>query len=194
MAWSQRRPKAVDLCSREPAIAPAQSLVICKTLAIYTYQQLGKFDRGLPAFFENAGHVWKHETYLQRRLGRVSTAGKVPFWRSALGTVGIYIAIRKIRLGIARFFCSYAGHVWKHGNLSTDAGSRISTGGKGCARRSALGTIGIYIAIRKIRPGIARFFARMRGMCGSMETYLQMRGAAFRPAERGALGARRSAP
>ena len=48
---SQRRPKAVDLCSREPAIAPAQSLVICKTLAIYTYQQLGKFDRGLPAFF-----------------------------------------------------------------------------------------------------------------------------------------------
>ena len=34
----------------------------------------------------------------------------------------------------------------------------------------------------------------MQGMCGSMETYLQMRGAAFRPAERGALGARRSAP
>ena len=43
------------------------------------------------------------------------------------------------------------------------------------------GTIGIYIAIRKIRPGVARFFARMRSMCGSIETYLQMRGAAFRP-------------
>ena len=90
-----------------------------------------------------------------------------------LGTITyIIIASRKIRPGIARFFCSYAGHVWKHGNLSTDAGSSISTGGKGCARRSALGTIGIYIAIRKIRPGIARFFCSYAGHVWKHGTYL----------------------
>ena len=44
------------------------------------------------------------------------------------------------------------------GNLSTEAGTRL--------RRSALG--GYWRRQdRKIRPGIARFFARMRGMCGS---------------------------
>ena len=67
----------------------------------------------------------------------------------SLSTDGIYIAIRKIRPGLARFFCSYAGHVWKHGNLSTDAGGSFSTGGKVAFWRSALGTIGIYVAIRK---------------------------------------------
>ena len=40
VAWSQRRPKAVDLCSREPADAPhkgcvkSRGLASCKTLAI----------------------------------------------------------------------------------------------------------------------------------------------------------------
>ena len=93
--------------------------------------------------------MWKHETYLQRRLGRVSTAGKVPFWHSALGTVGIYIAIRKIRPGIARFFCSYAGHVWKHETYLQRRLGRVSTAGKVPFWRSALGTVGIctYISI-----------------------------------------------
>ena len=62
-----------------------------------------------------AGHMWKHGTYLADAGGRISTGARGGVWRSALGTIGIYIAIRKIRPGIARFFCSYAGHVWKHG-------------------------------------------------------------------------------
>ena len=115
-------------------------------------------------------------------------------WRSALGTVCIYIAIRKIRPGLARFFCSYAGHVWKHGNLSTDAGSRISTGGKVAFWRSALGTIGIYIyPLKEFHWGRPGNFPRMQGMCGSMEPISKMWGAAFRPRVwRSALGGTRS--
>ena len=72
-------------------------------------------------------------------------------WCLALGArhhrYGRFGTVRKIRPGIARFFCSYAGHVWKHGNLSPDAGSSISTGERtGCAlrriRRSAVVDLG----------------------------------------------------
>ena len=40
--------------------------------------------------FTAPGHVWKHGTYLADAGGLVSTGGKVAFWRSALGTIGIY--------------------------------------------------------------------------------------------------------
>jgi len=45
---------------------------------------------------------------------KLITVKRINNWahKEALGgTVGIYIAIRKIRPGIAHFFCSYAGHV-----------------------------------------------------------------------------------
>ena len=94
--------------------------------------------------FTAPGHVWKHGTYLADAGGLVSTGGKVAFWRSALGTIGIYIPFKKISLGTAGKFSPGPGHVWKHGTYLADAGGLVSTGGKvafwrsDCARRSAL--------------------------------------------------------
>ena len=68
--------------------------------------------------------------HFDRRKGRVLALGARHHRR---------VAIRKIRPGLARFFCSYAGHVWKHGNLSTDAGAgfRPAERSRFGARRSA---------------------------------------------------------
>ena len=79
-------------------------------------------------FFPGAGHVWKHGTYLADAGGLVSTGGKVAFWRSALGTIGIYIPFKKISLGTAGKISPSAGHVRKHGTYLADAGGCISTG------------------------------------------------------------------
>ena len=62
-------------------------------------------------FFPGAGHVWKHGTYLADAGGLFSTGGKVAFWRSALGTIGIYIPFKKISLGTVGKFFPSAGHV-----------------------------------------------------------------------------------
>ena len=69
---------------------------------MYIYTPLQKFDREWPGIFARMrGMCESIETYLQMR----GAAFRPRIWRSALGgTVGIYIAIRKIRPGIARFF------------------------------------------------------------------------------------------
>ena len=58
-------------------------------------------------------------------------AAGMPARRRTIGRIGqVYVYIyplTKIRPGMAGEFCSYAGHVWKHRNLSTDAGGSIST-------------------------------------------------------------------
>ena len=48
--------------------------------------------------------------------------------RSAAPSVYIY-HLTKIPSEVAGKFCSSSRHVWKHGNLSTDAGGCISTAG-----------------------------------------------------------------
>ena len=94
--------------------------------------------------------------------GPHSTGGKVAFWRSALGTIGIYIPFKKISLGTAGKFSPSAGHVWKHGTYLADAGGCISTGARGGVWRSALGgTIGI--PFKKISLGTAGKFSHAPG-------------------------------
>ena len=70
----------------------------------------------------------KHGTYLADAGGSLSTGARGGVWRSALGTIGIYIPYKKISLGTAGKIFPGPGHVWKHGTYLADARGRISTG------------------------------------------------------------------
>ena len=73
--------------------------------------------------------MWKHGTYLADAGDIISTGARSGVWRSALGTIGIYIPFKRISLGTAGKFSPYAGHVWKHGTYLEDVGGCISTEG-----------------------------------------------------------------
>ena len=97
-------------------------------------------------FCSYAGHVWKHGNLSTDAGSRISTGGKgcAPALGARHHRYGRMAAIRENSTGdCPLFFCSYAGHVWKHGNLSTGRGEQAFRPRKGALRRS-LGTMGIY--------------------------------------------------
>ena len=55
--------------------------------------------------------MWKHGTYLADAGGSISTGARGGVWRSALGTIGIYIPFKRISLGTAGNFFREGGEV-----------------------------------------------------------------------------------